>query len=110
MKTPDQKPSPSFSKEKIKKEYLDQGYIDASKVYGIELMEKLPWRKKITAVFIGGDTPEIYSNLELGEFHDVRGYGFRLPKGHILLIIKYQTDPKDLDLGKPLQDWLFKVE
>lgn len=63
------------------------------------------WRKKITAIFIGGSIPKTYSNLELNEFGDVKGYGFRLPDGGILLISRYQRN-----INNPLKGWLFKIE
>jgi hypothetical protein len=113
MKTPDQKSNPNLSKEQIKKKYLDEGFIDGSTTYGIELMDKLSFFKKITVVYIGRSTPKIYSGLELREVHDLGGFGFNLPEGPLgsfLSVAKYQRDPKDRDIGKPLKDWLFKIE
>ncbi len=104
MKTPDQQPKSSPKKEEILQGYLNKGFIDSSTVYGVKLEKKM-WDKRVMAVFIGGSVPKIYSNLELTEFHDARGYGFELPNGNILLISRYQRD-----ISEPLKDWLFKIK
>ncbi len=104
MKTPDQQPKNSPNKKEILQKYLDQGFIDGSTVYGKPLEDQM-WNKKVMAIFIGEDVPIIYSNLELQEFLDQTGYGFKLPNGDILLISRYQRN-----LSEPLKNWLFKIK
>lgn len=65
------------------------------------------WNKKVTAVYIAGETPVVYTDLKLIEFYDYGGYGFRLPSGDVLLVSKYD---RRLENNKPLAGWVFKME
>ena len=102
MKTLEQNFGEKLSNDEIKKKYLSEGFIEGSKDNG-QILEDQMWHKKVTIVFLGGDTPVVYHNLKLNEFGDLKGYGFQLPEG-IFLISRYDRRIKQ-DLGS----CLFKI-
>ena len=103
MKTPDR--GAGNLKEEIRKKYLAQGFIDGSTLYGVKLEEQM-WGKKVTAVFAGGDSPRVYTDLKITSSSDLKGYGFRFPDGSILLISRFDRNLEE----QPLKGWLFKIE
>jgi len=104
MKTPEPTFDTKLSKDQIREKYLQEGYIDGSKADHQKLEDQM-WNKKVSIVFLGGDSPKVYSDLKLDEFGDLKGYGFSLPDKGIFLISRY-----DRNLKQNLENCLFKIE
>lgn len=111
MISPDNaKPEVALDLEKMsREELLEAGFIDGSSFASPDEIENALFGKKLTVVIFGKGEKKIYHGLELGEFRDHQGYGFRFPDdGRVMLVSRYRR--RIQDKINNLDNWMIKFE
>ncbi|MFA6422697.1 MAG: hypothetical protein WCV92_04845 [Candidatus Buchananbacteria bacterium] len=85
-------------------DYLKQGFFAAGDYEAGADLEKLLSDNIFSAVYVDCPQPEVHRGLKIEMFSELRGTGFRLPDGSILIIHDWKT-PSRVPKG-----WLFKIE